>query len=60
MDRGIRTTRNLAEKERKELWGMRGENTRDRDRGREPGRNSGNTRSSEQRRRRVTFILDFR
>jgi hypothetical protein len=35
------------------------ENTCDRDHGREPGRNSGNTGSSEQRRR-VTFVLDFR
>jgi hypothetical protein len=37
----------------------REENTRDRGSRKRTGRNSGNTGSFEQRRRRVTFVLDF-
>jgi hypothetical protein len=59
MDGGIRATCNLAEKERKEVWEMGGERTRQGLR-KKTGRSFGNTGSFEQRRRRVNFILDFR
>jgi hypothetical protein len=60
MDGGIRATHNLAEKFKKgNVGGERREHKRHGSQ-KKNWRNSGNTGSFEQRRRRVTFVLDFR
>jgi hypothetical protein len=58
-DGGIHATHNLAEKGKKGSVGRVEKGSAcDRDRRREP-QNPGTTGSSEHRRRRVTFVLDF-
>jgi hypothetical protein len=59
VDGGIRATCNLVEKAIKEVWVEKRESARQGSQKR-TRRNFENTRSFEQRRRRVTFVLDFR
>jgi hypothetical protein len=59
MDGGIRATHNLAEKGKKGSVGETEKKKRATGIAEENWRNSGNTGSSEHRRRRVTFVLDY-
>jgi hypothetical protein len=55
-----RHTQPCRKKARKEVWKGKKRSACDKNRGKENQRNSENTESHEQRRRGVTFILEFR